>query len=74
MQVVTLSTLNFGWDIHSTTQEAYIHASPEKLKEIYLKYVPYLTIQKEADISESPEYVRIKQENQILQAETVRHV
>ena len=33
-----------------------------------------MTIQKELDISESPEYLRIKQENQILQAETARHV
>lgn len=56
------------------TRAAYFRASPEKLKEIYLKYVPFLTIQKEADISESPEYLRIKQENTILQAETARHV
>jgi integrase len=56
------------------TRAAYFRASPEKLKEIYQKYVPYLTIQKEANISESPEYVRIKQENQMLQAESVRHV
>lgn len=53
---------------------AYFRASPEKLKEIYLKFVPYITIQKEADISERPEYLRIKQENQILQAETARHI
>lgn len=56
------------------TQAAYFRASPEKLREIYLKYVPYLTIQKEADVSESPEYQRIKQENQILATETARHV
>lgn len=56
------------------TRAAYFRANPEKLRELYLKYVPYLTIQKEADISESPEYLRIKQENQILQAETARHV
>jgi len=36
--------------------------------------VNYITIQKEADISESPEYLRIKQENQILQTETVKHI
>ena len=56
------------------TRGAYFRASPEKLKEIYLKFVPYITIQKEADISERPEYLRIKQENQILQAETARHI
>lgn len=56
------------------THEAYYRANPESLKEEYKKYIPYLTIQKEADISESPEYLRVKQENQILQAETARHV
>lgn len=56
------------------TRAAYFRADVEKLKEIYKKNIPYLTIQKEADISESPEYLRIKQENQILQAETARHV
>lgn len=56
------------------TKAAYFRANPEKLRELYLKYVPFLTIQKEADISESPEYQRIKQENRILQAETARHV
>jgi hypothetical protein len=52
----------------------YFLGNPEQEKELYIKYVPYLTIQKEADVSESPEYLRIKQENQILQAETARHV
>jgi integrase len=37
------------------TRAAYFRASPEKLKEIYLKYVPFITIQKEAGVSESPE-------------------
>jgi hypothetical protein len=57
-----------------SVREAYYRADPESLREIYKKYIPYLTIQKEADISESPEYLQIKQENQILQAETARHV
>jgi integrase len=53
------------------TKSAYFRASAEcGLKDTYLKFVPYLTIQKEADVSESLEYQRIKQENQILQAET----
>ncbi|HEX3014415.1 MAG TPA: hypothetical protein VHO92_09125, partial [Methanobacterium sp.] len=56
------------------TQAAYFRAKPEELKEIYIKFAPFLIIQKEADVSESPEYLRIKQENQILQAETARHV
>jgi integrase len=56
------------------TQGAYFNPDPKKLREIYQKYVPYLTIEKQLDISESPEYVRIKDENQILQAETARNV
>lgn len=56
------------------TRAAYFRASPEKLREIYLKFVPYLTIQKELDVSVSPDYLRVKQENQILQAETERHI
>lgn len=56
------------------TKAAYFRSDPTSLAKIYGKYVPYLTIQKEADISESPEYLRVKQENQILQAETARHV
>ena len=56
------------------TRAAYFRASPEKLKEIYKKYVPYVTIQKELNISESPEYQKIKYENSVLQAETARHV
>lgn len=58
----------------SATQEAYFRASPEKLRDIYLKFVPYLTIQKDLNISESPEYQRIKNENAVLQAETARHI
>jgi hypothetical protein len=57
-----------------STHEAYFIGNPKKIREMYQNYIPYLTIQKEADISESPEYLRIKQENQILVAETARHV
>lgn len=56
------------------TRAAYFRASPEKLRDIYQKFVPYLTIQKDLDISESPEYQKIKKENQVLQAETARHI
>lgn len=56
------------------TKTSYFQSDQNSLAKIYGKYVPYLTIQKEADISESPEYLRIKEENQILQAETARHV
>lgn len=56
------------------TRAAYFRANPEQLKELYLKYMPFLTIQKELNISESADYIRIKNENQIFQAETARHV
>ena len=56
------------------TKAAYFRADVEKLKEIYKRYIPYITIEKALDVSESPEYLKIKQENQILQAETARHV
>jgi hypothetical protein len=56
------------------TQEAYFQAQPEKLKETYKKYIPFLTIQKALDISESDEYKNIKNENDILRAETARHI
>jgi hypothetical protein len=48
--------------------------SPEKQKIIYMQYMPFLIIEKELDVSESPEYQKIKQDNRILQAETARHV
>ncbi len=38
------------------TKAAYFRASPEKLKEIYLKYVPYLTIQKELDPAQHSDF------------------
>lgn len=56
------------------TRAAYFRASPEKLKEIYKKYMPYLAVQKELNVSESSEYQKIKYENSVLQAETARHV
>ena len=56
------------------TRGAYFRPSADKLRETYLKFMPFLTIQKELDISESPEYLAIKRENEILRAETERHV
>ncbi|WP_440951483.1 tyrosine-type recombinase/integrase [Methanococcoides sp. FTZ1] len=58
----------------SDTQAAYFRSSPEKMRNIYQKYIPYLTIQKELDISESAEYQQIAKENDVLRAETARHV
>lgn len=53
------------------TRAAYFRASPEKLREIYQNYIPYLTISKEADVSESPDFQKMKRENKALQAELV---
>lgn len=58
----------------SDTQSAYFRSDPEKMKEIYQKYIPFLTIQKELDISKSSEYQSIMKENDVLRAETARHV
>lgn len=56
------------------TKAAYFRANKDKLREVYQKFVPYLTIQKELDVSMSPDYQKIVEENQILRAETARHV
>jgi Site-specific recombinase XerD len=57
-----------------STHDAYFRADPKGLKEKYKKFIPFLTIQKELDLSESPEYQAIKSENDILRAETAKHV
>lgn len=56
------------------TQSHYFAVNVNKLKELYTQFVPYLTIQKKLDISESPEYQKIKPENDIIRAEPARHV
>ena len=43
---------------------AYFRASPDKLKEIYTKYVHALTIQPIVDVEKSEEYNRMLKENQ----------
>jgi integrase len=47
------------------TKTAYFRASPDKLKEIYIKFVPYLTIQKELDPAQHPDFIRLKKESDI---------
>ena len=54
------------------TQQAYFRANIESQKEMYMKYIPYLTIQKDLDVSESPEYIRMKSENEVLAREAVK--
>ena len=56
------------------TKVAYYRANTEQLKETYKNYIPYLTIQKALNISESPEYQSITKENQVLRAETAKHI
>lgn len=51
------------------TRAAYFRASPEKLKEIYKKYLPFLTIEKGLDITDSPDFKRVIEENEVLRAE-----
>lgn len=63
-----------GHKISDRTKASYFVADPTELKELYKSFIPFLTIEKPLDISESPDYLRIKQENQILQAETERHI
>ena len=64
------------WMGHSlgSVKEAYLRLDPAKQKEQYQKYMPFLTLEKALDISQSKEYLEIKKENIILQAETARHV
>lgn len=57
----------------SATQAAYFAVATDKLKEIYIKFMPFLTIQKELDVSESPEYKKLLEDNKTLLIETERH-
>jgi site-specific recombinase XerD len=50
------------------THDAYFRADPNALKQEYMKYAPYLTIEKPFDIVSSPEWQNLKDENQRLKA------
>lgn len=54
------------------TREAYYRPDPEKLKEIYKAYLPYLTIEKSLDVSALPEFNKIVEDNKRLAAEVER--
>jgi integrase len=56
----------------SDTKSAYYEGDPEKLREIYARYIPYLTIQKDLDISETPDFKRMAEELENLKAENER--
>lgn len=51
------------------TRAAYFRAQPKELREIYAKYIPYLTIQKENSIEENPEFKKLNEEMQHLKGE-----
>lgn len=53
----------------SQTKEAYFTPARVKLKAKYQKFVPFITIEKSLDISESEDYKRIKNENEIIRTE-----
>lgn len=57
----------------SAMEEAYFAVTTDKLKEIYIKFMPFLTIQKELDVSESPEYKKLLEDNKTLFVETERY-
>ncbi len=54
------------------TTAAYWTADVSKLRDQYQKYIPYLTIEKSLDVSVAPEYKKLVEEKQRLEAEVVR--
>jgi integrase len=46
------------------TKAAYFRADKEKLKEIYKKYTPYITIEKALDPEQHPDFIRLKKESE----------
>ena len=56
----------------SETQAAYFRANIQQQKELYMKYVPYLVIQKELDVSSSQEYLQAIERAKKAEAEAVR--
>lgn len=55
-----------------STRDAYFRADPKTLREKYKNFIPYLTIQKELNVSESPEYQKLKNENEIYIREAAK--
>jgi hypothetical protein len=60
------------------TKDAYIDLKIDDgiadVKAKYANYIAHLTIQKPLDVSSSPEYRKIEEENKVLVAETVKHM
>lgn len=51
------------------TQEHYFRANSEGLMKYYAKFIPFLTIEKSLDITDSPDFKRVIEENEVLRAE-----
>jgi hypothetical protein len=45
----------------SGSKSHYYEGNPEKLKKIYARYVPFLTISKEVDVASSPEFQELRE-------------
>jgi integrase len=55
------------------TKTAYFRADSNKLRIQYMKYTPFLTIEKSIDVSESEDFKRIKSEHETLLIEAEKH-
>lgn len=64
------------WMGHSLgpTDDAYFKPSVEEMVTTYSKYIPYLTVQKELDVSKSPEYQRVVEEKGKVEGELIKSV
>jgi hypothetical protein len=58
----------------SGTKAAYFTADFKDQREIYAKYIPYLTIEKAVDVSENPEYIKLRNNYEILKTENANNV
>lgn len=56
----------------SETQAAYFRANIQSQKELYKKYIPYLTIAKELDVSTNPEYLNAIERAEKAETEVIR--
>lgn len=46
------------------TRAAYYRADVEKLKEIYKKYIPFITVEKALDPEQHPDFIRLRSESE----------
>jgi integrase len=55
------------------TKASYFRSDPNSLVKAYQKFMPFITIQRELDISESEDFKRIKSEHETLLIEAEKH-